>query len=363
MEEVPENQLVVFDQAFTPAKLFMPGTMDPLLGHIRKEVMAELTDPTTTAGRERIKSLAFKVVKTKTAIESARKTLVADEKARLSAIDAEGRRIREALDTLAKEVRQPVTEYEEREKLRVTAHEDAINNLRQLNIFGPEPGVRDFEERLSIANQFNVNREEFTTQATDLKKEVVKSLTAKLEAAKKAEADRLELEKLRAEAEERAIKEREAKAAAEAKAEAEKVAKAKAAAAKKAAQDRADRLMAEAKEREDALKAARKKAEEDAARAQREKDEAAAEAERQATLAREEAERQATAAAQAERDRIEAERKAEEEATAKREANTKHKAKVNNEVLDALVDAGVRDAKKAVEAIAKGLIPHVTITY
>ena len=47
------NELVLFEQKFTPATLFKPGTIDPLIDHIRKEVTAELTDPTTAAAAER----------------------------------------------------------------------------------------------------------------------------------------------------------------------------------------------------------------------------------------------------------------------------------------------------------------------
>ncbi|OWK42168.1 hypothetical protein FRUB_04246 [Fimbriiglobus ruber] len=74
---------------------------------------------------------------------------------------------------------------------------------------------------------------------------------------------------------------------------------------------------------------------------------------------------------QAERARVDAARKAEADASAKREADKKHKSKVNNEALNGIVahcnsdtvDVTPEIAKAVVEAIAKGLIPHVKIRY
>ncbi|OJW20518.1 MAG: hypothetical protein BGO51_21990 [Rhodospirillales bacterium 69-11] len=70
-------------------------------------------------------------------------------------------------------------------------------------------------------------------------------------------------------------------------------------------------------------------------------------------------------AAQKERERIEAEKKAEADAAAKREADKKHRARINNEALGGLVAAGLTEdqGKAVVEAIAKGQIPNVKITY
>jgi len=64
------NELVIFNQAMTPAAIFAPGAADPLIDRIKKEVNSELADPTTPKGRARIISNAMRVSKTKTAIEA-----------------------------------------------------------------------------------------------------------------------------------------------------------------------------------------------------------------------------------------------------------------------------------------------------
>lgn len=67
--------------------------------------------------------------------------------------------------------------------------------------------------------------------------------------------------------------------------------------------------------------------------------------------------------------RVEAERKAQEDAERaaqeKREANKKHCARINNEVLADLIKAGATEeiAKRLVIAIASGKVAHTSIAY
>jgi hypothetical protein len=78
------------------------------------------------------------------------------------------------------------------------------------------------------------------------------------------------------------------------------------------------------------------------------------------------------AAKKAAADAVIAERKRSEEAkaaeiaeAARREADKKHHAKINNEALNGFTAGGLTeaDARKAVELIAKGLIQNVSIRY
>src|SRR5574337_75776 len=180
-------ELVIFEKTYTPAALFVPGACDPLLAHIKAELKKEIIDPSTEAGRTAIKSLAFKVTKTKTAIEAARVELVGAEKKRLAAIDAEGKHLRDELDALVKEIRQPVTEFEEREKNRIAKHEAALAALKDLLNTG---GMTSDElaERLATATETDIGGfEEFSTIAADTKAEVVQALTARLADSRKAE--------------------------------------------------------------------------------------------------------------------------------------------------------------------------------
>jgi hypothetical protein len=387
--------LVIFEQAYTPAALFAPGAVDPLLDRIKAEVAKEVTDPSTPAGRKRIISLAMKVTKTKTAIEAERVRLVSDEKKRLAAIDAEGRRIRESLDALAEEVRQPVTDWENRDKARIAAHEAGVLAFQSGASFEFTPSTDDIAQRLASISALPLDGfEEFAKRAEDAKAAAVAKLEAMLDASRKADAERAELERLRREAAEREQREREEAIAAKARAEAEAEARRREEEAARAAEMERQRIARDAAERETAIKAEaeakERAAAEAAARAKREQEEAEAraakaeadriESERRAKEAAEAAARKAEEdriaaeaaakrreeeAAERERQRIEAERLAEAEAAAKREADKAHKAKINNEALTALVAAGLSEgaAKAAISAIAKGMVPNVKISY
>lgn len=72
------------------------------------------------------------------------------------------------------------------------------------------------------------------------------------------------------------------------------------------------------------------------------------------------------AAVEAERRRIAATKAAEEAEAARREADKKHQAKINGEVLAALVASShltEDQAKDVVRAVARHEIPHVSISY
>lgn len=70
-------------------------------------------------------------------------------------------------------------------------------------------------------------------------------------------------------------------------------------------------------------------------------------------------------AAKAERDRILEQEKIERQEEEKRAANKAHRKSINNSALNAFVSSGFSedDAKRAVELIAQGKIPNVTISY
>jgi hypothetical protein len=343
-----QNSLVIFDRTYTPAELFVPGATDPLLDRIRAEVAKHILDPSTPAGRAEIKALAFKVTKTKTAIDGERLKLVGDEKKRLAAIDVEGKRIRDTLDDLAAKVRQPVTDWENRDKARVDAHQAGVDRIKELLDFPCQAVTGEIAERLSCAQALDVSGfEEFITLATATKAQVVVNLTARLDASQKADADRAELERLRVEMAERDQRERDEKIASQAKAEAEAEAQRKAEAEARRVEDEKRQAEADAQAQQDRIK---KDAEQSAA-------DAAEELARVKQDSEAAVERALQEAAKSKRD--------EDAATAKREADKEHRATVNNAALAALVSAGLSEAsaKTAIEAIAKGNVPGVKISY
>lgn len=367
---VTGSELVIFEKRYTPAALFVPGACEPLLAYIKAEVKKEIIDASTEAGRSEIKRLAFKVKKTKTAIEAARVELVGAEKKRLAAIDAEGKHLRDELDELAKVIRQPVTDFENREKERVAKHEENLATLKALGEphFLPDAeGLSEFlANLLRAAEAFDVSGfEEFAAIAANTKAQVVENLTARLTASRKADADRAELARLRKEQAEREQREREERIAAQAKAEAEAAAKRREEEAARKAAEEIARVEREKKEAEERAAQAERDRFAAAERAERERLEAECRAAEEKVRAEAEAKRREEEAAERERQRIAAQQKAEAEAAAAREADKVHKAEVNNEALADLMAAGLSedDGKKAIAAIAKHTVRHVAISY
>lgn len=393
-----DTSLMVIPSEMTAVQLFAPGKADEILTAIESTVRSEAAglDASTEDGRTALKSLAYKVKRTKTATDKMRLDLVSEEKKRLKKIDEEGARMWDRLEALEKEVRQPVTDFEEAEKARVKALEDRVAYLQSLFAFEFEPTIEQIAERLEKAKNADMeNRQEFDRRLLQAQQQAITILEPMLAGAKAKEADRLaEIERQKAEAE-RIQKEREEAAAAKAKADAEERARkaaeeaAEAAerervrliqeaaareAALKAEQERAaleakaaqERIEREAAEREAAIERERKAAEERAAQAERDRVEAEARAKREAEAAAKRAEEEKQEAIRAEQERAERERKAEEEAERKRAANRAHAAKINNEAKACILnhtDLTAEQAEQIIKAIAKGLVKHVSIQY
>lgn len=377
MSESQTTELIAV-KTLNPVEVFAPGGVDKIIADLEANVRAIKTDISTAKGRAEVKSLAYKVTRSKTALDDLGKTLVADMKATVAKVDADRRVVRDRLDALAEEVRKPLTDWEDADKRRIGKHEADLDILEGLAVFlTPEPAAAHIQERLDMLAAYPPRDwQEFTQRATETMATLKRSLEASLDLAVRREAERAELERLRKESEERARKEREEQIAREAAERAKREAEAEARAA-------AERVEVERRREAEAAAARQREAEEAAAKAEADR-KAAEEAARRAELARQEAEARAdrervAAAEQTERDKQEAvaraqeeerRRVAAEEARQKAEAEARekdraHRAKIHGEALAALTAAGVPEdaAKAAIVAIAKGGVPHVTIRY
>ena len=74
------NALVTID-TLTPATVFVPGGVEAIVSKLETEVRSIKTDISTDAGRKEIASIAYKVARSKTALDDMGKNLVADIKA------------------------------------------------------------------------------------------------------------------------------------------------------------------------------------------------------------------------------------------------------------------------------------------
>jgi hypothetical protein len=352
------NELVKLE-TLTPAKIFAPGGVDDILAKLKAEVMLEAIDISTDAGRKHVASLAYKVARSKTALDKMGKALGQEHYDSWKAITAERAKIEKELDNLRDEVRKPLTDFENAEKARIDCHENALASIQSLMMFDSQPTAGDIKNRIdALITARPRDWEEFSKRAADIEQSVVAFLNGRYEEATKREAEAAELARLRAEEIARQQKERDEKISAEAAKKARIDAEQKAA---RAAEEVARAAQAERDWIEQEKAAALAKS----AQAEADKRAAAARAERATKEAAEAAEKRQAAAIEAERKRVadEAARVAAE--TARREADKAHRAKINNEALAAIVLLGSESelAKAIVSAIARGGVPHIKIEY
>jgi len=96
----------------------------------KAESEANGVDIDTKAGEEVIRSLAYKIARSKTFIDDLGKDLNAGLKKQAKIIDDQRSLVRTALDDLKDKIRKPLTEKEEREKARKEAIQSRLNQMR-----------------------------------------------------------------------------------------------------------------------------------------------------------------------------------------------------------------------------------------
>lgn len=347
--------------------IYGKGGLDQFYEKVKAEVSNEVPDLTTAKGRARIASLAAKVSKSKTAVESPGRAYLKQLKDLPKTIEKELREFVDSMDALRDEVRKPLTDWENAEKVRVERHKEKISHIVSYRDARTDVTAAQMGALIETLEDFCVDQafEEFEAEAHREKAESLVLLREAHLKQKNYEAAQAELARLRAEAEERARKDREEQiardAAEKAKREAEEAAlleMEKAEAAAKAEREASERRELELKLA--AEQAVRQKLA--AEQAQKAAEEAQAKAEQEAKSNAEQAARDAE-----ERVKREAEENAKAEAAelAKREADKKHRAKINNEAVDAFVEGGFSEAeaKRIVVMVASGRIPNVKISY
>ena len=332
-------ELEIADQNIVVSAFRTPGGTTELFERIAQEARSHVPDVTTKKGRDQIGSLAMKVSKSKTFIEKCGKELVAEQKAQIKLIDDDRIATVKKFDELRNEILAPRDAWEQAEKDRISKHVAAINEIKEINSDGTLAGGSecikksiDWLENRVIDSSF----EEYEEQAKLAKFETLEVLRKALGVREKYEAEQAELERLRIAEQQRIQQEREAQIAREAAEKATREAEEKA----RFEAERVQREKLESEQRE-----ARLKAEKEAA------------------------ELRAQQAAENERKRIETEQVAKAEAERKaaeaREADVAHKKQICSEALKGLTDLGVSaDQGKAIlNAINKGLVPHVSIKF
>jgi len=309
--------------------------LDPVIQQAKDIVDGFEHDLPTGAGRKKTASLSHKVAKLKTRLDGMGKGLVSEWKTKAKAVDNSRRDMREALDSLRDEARQPLTDWET-EQARLEEEERIAEEARIL--------AAQIESDHEIAILLD---EKYDREVWEAKERARLEEGARL--ARIAKEKEVNEERIAREAAENARKEAEQKAVAE---------------QQRIENERQEAVRREEQAKQRALEAERAKiAAEERAKIQAE--EAGRYRIEAEFKAKRDAEEAANRAQQAEIDRQareQAEIKAEQE---KREANRRNVGKIRKEAKESLMAIGLTEdqAKTVVLAIHNEKIANVIINY
>ena len=317
---------------------------DPLIEQIEKAVRSFASDVSTAKGREAIKAMAFKVTKSKTALQAMAKDAKEDAAKKVKAVNSETKRIEVRLDALRDETRKPLSDWEAEKERAMQVLADVMSSV-SFKTFPADVTSDNIKSEMARIEVIVIDPALHGAAEVE-RVETLAAMNASLQVHLEREADQRELAELRA------AQERQ-------NAEAQRLAD------EAAAKERATAAALEA-ERQKAAQAEREKvqAEQDA-----QSERAAAEFRQKQTLEahqRElvEAEKKAEAAIVAERERVaqeQAEKDIQEAAIA---ASGQRRQEVEHLIVVAIVNTakdGLIDADSVCHALMTGQIPNVKV--
>ncbi len=356
--------------------LLDPKKKEELYAFLEREIDAFEPDLSTETGRKKIAALAYKVARTKTAIDDSGAELKAEWLKKSQLIDASRREIREKLDQLKERARKPLTEWEAAEEARVAKVAKVIEGLqlapRLLATDTSDEAAKILEAVEAEHITEDVYRDRFA-EAMALKGAAITSLERSIAALKQKESDAIELDRLRVEQATREKADREAAEAAELarlqkeRDEREKVRKQELAESARLAEEK--RVQIEKEKIAQAAKDAEEKTRRELqaahdAEIEKERKLRAEAEEKQRIEARRIADEDARRNAESARVKAEADKKA--EADRKLEANKKHRQAVMGAAKVALTEhAGITEdlAIKVVKAVVADKIPAMSLRF
>ncbi len=177
---------------------------DELYDHIRREVDSFVPDLTTETGRKAIASLAYKVARTKTALDDAGAELKADWLVKSQAVDKARREIREQLDELRDRARKPLTEWEDAEAKRQEECTRLIETLKAAPNVALGETADAVRSKIAVVESLELTLDTFLglhAAAEEFRQKALETLRAVLARIEQEERDREELVRLRAERE------------------------------------------------------------------------------------------------------------------------------------------------------------------
>jgi len=308
----PETDLVKVEN-IVAKDFFIQGKPEELLNKIKGRIASFNPDSTTAKGRKAITALSMEPVRIKTFLGKIGKAHADELKQESKAFDEQRRYVSNQLDLFRDTARQPLIEWEEKEKARLeneklkkeieTAFDEAISFNRLFNM------RKDLERREEIQRGKEQAQRELDHKEKVRQEQKKRDEQIAKEAAEEAKAR-----------EEQAIKDKE-------KAEARQI---------KQEEDSKNAAKLAEKRRKQDVREAKEKAERKAAKEAQDKEVARAKEEK----------------------RVSDEKKV-------REEDLEHRKEINNDILMSLMHYGFPedDSKRFITSLAKGQVQHLKIIY
>lgn len=181
-------------------KAEMRKDLDAVLAQIEEKARIANPDTSTEEGRQEIRSTAYKVARTKTALDEVGKALAAEIKAELDDVNAGRKRATEFLDRLKDQIRLPLDQWEHEENRRVADLQARVARLEvevSALLFAPVSRIEAVLAQVRAVDTDNGTWGEFKLKAEAAKLNSIEKLEALLDQARKREAQEAELAALR----------------------------------------------------------------------------------------------------------------------------------------------------------------------
>ena len=128
------NDLITIDKTTAIEVFTASDGLESIIEQIEATARSIVPDVSTGKGRGEIRSAAAKIASGKVKLDNLGKAVAADAKATIKLIDGNRRPVRDRLDALKVEIREPLTAFEDMEKKRIHDITREIDNIHNYGI-------------------------------------------------------------------------------------------------------------------------------------------------------------------------------------------------------------------------------------
>ena len=146
---------IEFDK--TPSQIItMEGALDALLVKVDETLNGFVPDLSTAKSRKEITALSQKIVRTKTAIDTAGKDLTEEARKKLDAVNTVRKRARDELDKRRDQARKPLTDWEQEQAALEARRTKGLQRLVDLGCVGFGATSKDIRKRIKEVEAFDL---------------------------------------------------------------------------------------------------------------------------------------------------------------------------------------------------------------